>query len=308
MSPGPTTTPAEPTGRFAPSPSGALHFGSVTAALASFLDVRSRGGRWLLRIDDLDPPRERPGAAAQILATLEALGLHWDGEPVYQSQRGPAYEQALATLAADGWTYPCGCSRSEIGERPYPGTCRDGIPAGRRARSLRVRVGNATITLDDRIQGHFEQNLGTDCGDFVVRRADGLTAYHLAVVVDDAAAGVTEIVRGADLLASTPLQIHLTQCLGLAQPSYAHLPVVLDDQGLKLSKHTGASAVTARTAPLALFHALLFLGLDPPADLNGAPVGDLLGWALPLWRLDLPGLVARPYSAFAAANMARNSA
>ncbi len=292
-------------GRFAPSPTGPLHFGSVVAALASWLSARAKGGRWLLRIDDLDPPREVEGAAATILRTLEALALEWDGAVVYQSRRGTAYAAALERLQDAGQIFPCACTRRQVGPGPYPGTCRNGLPAGVRGRALRVRVDDTPVVIADAVQGRFEACLARTCGDFVVRRADGLVAYHLAVVVDDAAAGVTDVVRGLDLLDSTPRQVWLQRLLGLPTPAYAHLPVVLGRNGSKLSKQTGAAAVLPDSAPAALAAALDFLGLTPPPALVGALPGELLAWALPRWRLDLPGTAARPYPA-AAANMPRS--
>lgn len=280
-----TASAALPVGRFAPSPTGPLHQGSVVAAVASFLDARARDGRWLLRIDDLDPPREVAGAADLIIETLLALGLEWDGEIVYQSRRGAAYAEALAVLDAAGATFPCACTRSMVGSGPYPGTCREGLPPGRRARSLRVRVDDRVIGFDDRVQGHYAQRLDTECGDFIVRRADGLIAYHLAVVVDDAAAGVTDVVRGVDLIDSTPRQLHLQRLLGLPHPRYAHIDVVRDARGVKLSKQSGAPGVLPAQAAAALHAALEFLGLAPPRAVAGAPVRELLEWALPRWAL-----------------------
>ncbi|MEQ9060036.1 MAG: tRNA glutamyl-Q(34) synthetase GluQRS [Gammaproteobacteria bacterium] len=284
-------------GRFAPSPTGPLHQGSVVAAVASWLDARAGGGRWLLRIDDLDPPREVAGAANLIIETLLALGLEWDGEIVYQSRRDAAYAAALDALEAAGWLFPCACTRAMVGRGPYPGTCRAGVPAGRRARALRVRVDAAAIVFEDRVQGRLEHRLADTCGDFVVRRADGLIAYHLAVVVDDAAAGISDVVRGVDLVDSTPRQIHLQHLLGLPVPRYAHIPVVCDARGVKLSKQSGAPGVLPAQAPAALAAALRFLGLPPPAELAGAPVATLLGWALPRWpSSDLRALGARSVS------------
>lgn len=282
-------------GRFAPSPSGPLHFGSVVAAMASYLDARARGGRWLLRIDDLDPPREVAGAADAILATLAALGLEWDGAVTYQSRRGAAYREALERLAASGASFPCACTRAMVGKGPYPGTCRNGLPPGRRARAVRVRVGDARIAFEDRWQGRQERCLATSSGDFVVRRADGLVAYHLAVVVDDAAAGVTDVVRGLDLLESTPQQIHLQHLLGLPTPSYGHFGVVLGRHGNKLSKQTRAPAVLADDAAQAAWAALDFLRLTPPADARGAPVAELLRWGVARWPGHEPPRAAMVY-------------
>lgn len=241
-------------GRFAPSPTGPLHFGSLIAALASCCDARRAGGEWLLRIEDVDLPRRQPGAERSILQVLERYGFAWDGEVVRQSERTGLYEQALATLRAQGDAYPCACTRRDLdevlpgaaGERAYPGTCRDGIPPalqGRQPRAWRLRIDRGTtsrIALRDRLQAPWVQDLATDVGDFVVKRADGLFAYQLAVVVDDAAQGITHVVRGADLLASTPRQIYVQQRLARPTPSYLHLPVAVDARGNKLSKQTRA--------------------------------------------------------------------
>ncbi len=286
-------------GRFAPSPTGPLHFGSVVSAVASFLDVRAQGGRWLLRIDDLDPPRIEAGAAERILITLETLALFWDGAVVYQSARSEAYAQALAQLTALGKLYVCHCSRKDIGVGPYPGTCRAGNGSAN-AGAWRVRVDDQPICIADCVQGAYVQNLAQHCGDFVVRRADGIFAYHLAAVVDDAWSGVTQITRGSDLLESTPRQVHLQRLLGLPTPRYAHLPVVLDADGAKLSKQTYAPAIDAGNTHRALFEALAFLGLAPPAELRGAAAEQLLVWALPQWRLSALAPASRPHTACAA--------
>jgi len=260
-------------GRFAPSPTGPLHFGSLVAALASACDARAHGGRWLVRIDDVDEPRAVSGAEGDILATLARYGFVHDGAIVRQSDRAPLYDAALRELDARGLAYACACTRRDLegaplspaGERVYPGTCRDGIPREKRRnrqRSLRVRVGAATVAFVDRLQGAQRQDLAREVGDFVVRRADGLAAYQLAVVVDDADQRVTHVVRGADLLASTPRQIHLQQALGLPTPSYLHVPVAIDASGEKLSKQTHARALPDDPLP-ALLAAWRFL--DQPA-------------------------------------------
>ena len=260
------------TGRFAPSPTGPLHLGSLVAALASYLDARAHGGRWLVRIEDLDPPREMAGAAQAILATLAACGLAADAEPVWQSRRGPAYQAAFDALTARGLTYPCACTRKEVAdsvanlrehafgrELVYPGTCRAGLAPGRTARAWRLRVPDQTIAFDDLFQGPQRQDLAREVGDFVIKRADGPWAYQLAVVVDDAEAGITHVVRGADLLASTPRQIALQRLLGLPTPVHAHVDVLTNPQGEKLSKQTGASAVEPGDAAVALAQAAAFL-------------------------------------------------
>ena len=281
-------------GRFAPSPTGPLHFGSLVAAVASFLDAKASGGEWLLRIEDVDSPRTVPGAADAILGTLEACGMDWDGAIAYQSTRSDAYEATIMRLRERGVVYACACSRREIAdsgltgiEGPvYPGTCRAGIPPGKTARALRVDTRGADVVLDDLLQGRIAQQLERDIGDFVLRRADGLFAYQLAVVVDDADQGITHVVRGADLLDSTPRQIYLQQLLGFAMPRYAHLPVAVNAQGQKLSKQTLAPSIDERHPVPALVAVLRFLGQEPPDGLVAAPVADLWQWALEHWRIE----------------------
>lgn len=256
---------AAPTiGRFAPSPTGELHFGSLIAAVGSFLEARRQGGLWRVRIEDLDPPREVPGSARRILEDLARFGLLPDGPVLRQSTRSTAHEDALESLRNAGLLFPCACTRKMLPEGPYPGTCRDGIPPGRRPRSLRVRVPDRLIDFEDDVQGPVCVNLADEVGDFVVRRADGLIAYQLAVVVDDAWQGITEVVRGADLLDSTPRQIYLQEALGLPRPRYLHLPLARDAQGRKLSKRDGSDPVARRSPLEALEEALAFLGHAPP--------------------------------------------
>jgi glutamyl-Q tRNA(Asp) synthetase len=281
-------------GRFAPSPTGPLHFGSLVAALGSYLDARANGGEWLVRIEDVDVPRTVPGAADAILRTLDACTMHWDGSVVYQSARGEAYELALETLRRDGKLYACGCSRREIADSAvsgiegyvYPDTCARGMPEGRSARAWRMRTDGAMIELDDAIQGRLQQDLKKDIGDFVLHRADGMYAYQLAVVVDDAEQGITHIVRGSDLLDSTPRQIHLQRLLGFPTPSYAHLPVAVNARGQKLSKQTHARALDSQNGGPALVRALDFLGQEPPAGLAAAEPTEIVGWGQANWRLD----------------------
>jgi glutamyl-Q tRNA(Asp) synthetase len=257
-------------GRFAPSPTGPLHFGSLVAALASYMEARSAEGKWLVRMEDLDKPREQPGAADAILRTLEAFGLHWDGAVEYQSRRLARYAAAMERLKSH--TYPCGCTRSEIadsalaidGARVYGGTCRGGLPPGKPVRSVRVRAAGE-IRFTDRVQGDQSQALERDVGDFVLCRADGQFAYQLAVVVDDAEQGVTDVVRGADLLDSTARQIHLQRLLGYSAPRYFHVPVAVNENGEKLSKQTGAGPVAE--ARDALRRAFVFLGQPATDDL-----------------------------------------
>ena len=283
-------------GRFAPSPSGPLHFGSLVAAVGSYLDARTQGGEWLLRMEDVDTPRNVPGAADDILRTLTAFGFEWDGTVLYQSDRFEAYEEALARLQQAGLAYGCTCSRKEIadsathaaidGGLAYPGTCRSGLPAGREVRAWRLRVGNERLAFVDRLQGEVAQHLERDVGDFVLRRADGLFAYQLAVVVDDAWQGINNVVRGADLLASTPRQIWLQRCLGYPVPAYAHLPVAANAAGEKLSKQTMARALCADMAAAELLRALQFLGQSAPDDLARASVAEVWSWARENWSFD----------------------
>ncbi len=274
-------------GRFAPSPTGPLHFGSLVAALGSFLDARAHQGRWIVRIEDVDEPRTQPGAADAILAALEACALEWDGPVVRQSARTALYRAAFDRLLAAGAAYACGCTRSEIadsalaadGARIYPGTCRNGLAAGRVARAFRLRADQAPVEFVDRVQGRIVQDVAREVGDFVLLRADGFFAYQLAVVVDDAAQGVTDVVRGADLLGSTARQVVLQQRLGLPTPTYLHLPVAVTAGGEKLSKQAGASAA----GPDSLADAFAFLGHGLPAALHGAPPAELLAWGVAHW-------------------------
>lgn len=274
-------------GRFAPTPSGPLHFGSLVAALASYLDARAAAGEWLVRIEDLDPPRVVAGADDNILRTLAAFGFEWQGAVLRQGQRGAAYAGALAELTRQGAVYGCDCSRRVLAEQAragvdgpvYPGTCRRrGLGA---EHALRWRSPPLRIHFDDAEQGRVGCNLAEECGDFVLRRADGVYSYQLAVVVDDAEQGISHVVRGADLLASTPRQIALQAALGLATPHYRHVPVVLGDDGAKLSKQTLAAPLDPRRPLPALCRAAAFLGLTPPAELD---LRDFWAWATPAWR------------------------
>lgn len=280
-------------GRFAPTPSGPLHFGSVVAAVGSYLDVRAAHGVWLVRIDDVDQPRAVAGAGEAILRTLERLGFEWDGEPVWQSRRTEAYEAAFEVLRQGGWVYGCACTRKMLSDAPrapdgsarYPGTCRHGLPTGVVPRAWRFRVAEGTIAFVDRLQGEVREDVAREGGDFVLRRADGLFAYQLATVVDDAEAGVTDVVRGVDLLHSTPRQIALQRALGLPTPRYAHLPVVVDTRGQKLSKQSQACAIDGFDGAQVLTDALSCLGMMPPATLTGAPVGEIWQWAKQNWSM-----------------------
>lgn len=280
------------TGRFAPSPTGPLHFGSLLTAVASYLDARARQGQWLVRMDDLDQPRCVAGADSDILRTLEAYGLHWDGEVIYQSRRTAIYAAALQQLQAHGHAYACTCSRKEIADIAragidgpvYPGTCRDGLEPGKEARSIRVRTTTQAMLLQDRIQGKLQQNLQQQVGDFIVQRADGLFAYQLAVVVDDAAQQVTDIVRGCDLLDSTHRQLWLQQLLHYPQPHYAHLPVAVNAEGQKLSKQSHAPPVDTRQPLATLRQVLRFLGQDIPTGSEAMTLVELRDEAIARWR------------------------
>lgn len=279
-------------GRFAPSPTGPLHFGSLVAAVGSYLDARSQGGEWLVRIDDLDRPRMMAGMADDILRTLEAFGLGWDFEVVYQSRRDALYRAALAELEKTGAAYPCACSRKEIadsaigrdGAAIYPGTCRAGLAPGKTGRAMRLRVIERVVEFEDGVRGRIRQRLADEVGDFVIRRADGLFAYQLATAVDDAAQGITQVVRGGDLLDSTPRQIYLQTLLGLPVPAYVHLPVAVNARGEKLGKQTRAPAVTACRPVLVLHEVLCFLGQQPPAELLESDLDGFWRWAVENWR------------------------
>lgn len=290
-------------GRFAPSPTGPLHFGSLVAAVGSYLEARHRGGEWLLRMEDLDTLREVQGAADAILRTLETYGLQWDHEVLYQSTRHEAYQAALETLDNSGLIYHCGCTRKEILASArqgsygaiYPGTCRDGLPPGRKPRSIRVRTPNVTIAFEDRLQGGVGQSLREEVGDFLVRRADGLFAYQLAVVVDDAEQGITHVVRGGDLLDSTARQIHLQRALKQPTPAYLHLPLAINRGGDKLSKQTHAPALPHEPSVALLILCLEFLGQTVPAEVADASMADFWPWAIEHWvSADLPRTLSLP--------------
>ena len=279
-------TPAGYRGRFAPSPTGPLHFGSLVAAVGSYLDARHHRGEWLLRVEDIDTPREVPGATDDILRTLELLGMTWDGPVTYQSRRTRLYDEALAQMRQQGHLYDCGCTRKDIANSTtYPGTCRKGLPAGRSPRSMRVIVGNAAIRLQDRLQPDLHQQLKVDIGDFIVRRADKLFAYQLAVVVDDAEQQINHVVRGADLLESTPRQIYLQQLLGLPTPAYLHLPVASDASNAKLSKQSFARRISVDDTHSAVLDALRFLHQPLPDTPQDASREELWQWAADHWDL-----------------------
>lgn len=274
------------TGRFAPSPTGRLHLGSLLAALASFLDARHQQGQWRVRIEDLDPLREQPGASDDILYTLDRLQLHWDGRVEYQSQRQAHYEATLERLRSEGLLYPCHCSRREVRQRgaypDYDRHCLQHPPPEDSPCALRLRSLPPLPGFIDAIQGPQAGKDGLD--DIILRRRDGLYAYQLAVVVDDHLQGITHVVRGADLITETPRQLHLQQLLGYVQPHYAHIPIVCH-QGQKLSKQNLAPALNPDTGSHLLAEALTLLGQRPPAELIGAPAGELLTWASTHWQL-----------------------
>ncbi|WP_373992089.1 tRNA glutamyl-Q(34) synthetase GluQRS [Duganella sp. BuS-21] len=294
-------------GRFAPSPTGPLHIGSLVAAMASYLDAKAHHGQWLVRIEDVDVGRNVAGADQHILASLQRCGMVWDGEVSWQTQRYAWYQQAVEQL--DQLVYPCGCSRREIADSQinqsvgpnqmavYPGTCRNGLAAGKVGRALRLKVPQAphcVMCFEDRWFGRYSQDISAEAGDFVILRADGFWAYQLAVVVDDGAQGVTDIVRGVDLIDSTPRQLYLQQALGLPQPTYLHVPVVLNDVGEKLSKQNGAIAFDDGGAAHLLLHSALlpaarFLGLDVQAE----TIDAFWRAAVPAWAQLLPTLPRR---------------
>jgi glutamyl-Q tRNA(Asp) synthetase len=270
-------------GRFAPSPTGSLHLGSLLAAVGSFVDARHHGGRWLVRMEDLDTARVIPGCADEMLRTLESFGLNWDGTVEYQSRRQPHYLQALSELTARGLTFQCSCTRAERSPPGgYPGTCRAG-PRRAGPTATRFRVADLRVGFEDRIQGECSFEL-RQLGDVVVRRRDGVFAYQLAVVVDDALQGVTDVVRGADLLDNTPWQLALQQALGLPTPRYAHLPLVVEPRRGKLAKSRRSLALAPGRASALLYEVLTLLGQDPPLKLKLELAGNLLAWAAQHWR------------------------
>lgn len=281
-------------GRFAPSPTGLLHIGSLLTALASYADARANGGKWLVRMEDLDPPREMAGAAAHILRTLEAFGFEWDGEVAYQSRRNGLYQEALGRLKSEGLVYPCYCSRKDWKAAAtagadgfvYNGRCR--VPAQRpeangKTPAWRIAVPDRTIGFQDGIVGYYAQNLAHDIGDFVLLRADGFWAYQLAVVADDAEQGVTHIVRGQDLLVSTPRQIYLQQCLGANTPHYAHLPLLVNSQGQKWSKQTLAPALDLNRREALLRQVMRYLNLPDAPEVDRPE--ELLAWTVSHWDI-----------------------
>lgn len=283
------------TGRFAPSPSGPLHFGSLVAAIASFLDAKAHRGTWLVRMEDLDPAREPPGAADTILEQLADYGM-WSDQPVlYQSQRLDAYRQALGTLEEAGLCYPCDCSRQQVRAMGsvYDGRCRNRRNPPVKASAIRLKVDEQTIQFNDLVQGPQTLNLATETGDFIIKRKDGLFAYQLAVVVDDHFQKVTHVIRGYDLLDSTHRQIYLQQQLGIPTPCYGHVPVVTNEQGQKLSKQHFAEPISSTERRSVLHAAINYLGLTPPRHHHQARIRDQLDWAIEHWDIQtVPRLAA----------------
>lgn len=284
------------TGRFAPTPSGHLHFGSLVAALASYLDARSVGGRWLMRMEDLDPPREEPGAQAAILKALESYGFEWDGAVVRQSDRHEAYAEVISRLLNQGLAYACTCSRKQLEAYHgiYPGLCRN-AGHGTENAAIRLRAPELEYHFTDRVQGEYRQHLGREVGDFVIRRRDGLYAYQLAVVLDDAWQGITDIVRGADLLDSTPRQLYLQELLGLSQPRYLHIPLITQPDGHKLGKSYRSPPLTEDQATPLLLRALRALGQTPAPELASATPREVLDWGIIHWdALKIPRTLTLP--------------
>lgn len=275
-------------GRFAPSPTGPLHFGSLVAAAASYLDARANNGSWLVRVENIDPPREAPGAVTAILRALETYGFEWQGPVTYQGSNEGRHRAVIADLIARGLAYPCTCSRSSLADAPagesgpvYPGTCRRGCDAGEHA--IRLLTNDLPVSFTDGLQGRFEQRLESAVGDFIIRRRDGLIAYQLAVVVDDFDQGITDVVRGLDLMDSTPRQLHLQRCLDMPQPRYKHTPLVLSADGQKLSKSSGAKPIPLDRVEPVLIRALASLWQEPAPELAEASLEDVWKWAIENW-------------------------
>lgn len=274
-------------GRFAPSPTGPLHFGSLLAAIASYLDARSNNGIWLVRMEDLDPPREPAGAGEMILQQLSSLGLEWDGDVLYQSSRLEAYKQILQQLQERNLCYNCDCTRNQIREmgNVYNGSCRQRSFQAEQEFAVRLKTEAVSIAIDDLVQGHYEQNIARDVGDFIIRRKDGLFAYQLAAVVDDEFQDITHIIRGFDLIDSTPRQIYLQRLLNFKQPHYAHIPIIVNQQGQKLSKQHFAPAIDTDNALLLIHRTLKFLGQSPPESRQFHKPQALLRWAIENWDI-----------------------
>ncbi len=273
-------------GRFAPSPTGPVHFGTLVAAVGSYLQAKKNKGEWLIRMEDVDITRKVDGADIEILKTLEAFGFEWHGEIIYQSEQTAHYEQALEQLISQSLVFPCLCSRKQLSKSDstiYPGTCRSRQLPEKNKHALRLLSKNISIEFNDAVMGRQSQNIKQQCGDFVIRRRDGLFAYQLAVVVDDALQNITEVVRGADLLDSTPRQIYLQQLLNYSTPDYCHLPLAIDDSGNKISKSEGATKIDLQHKEQQLISVLDFLAQNPPEDLAQSSINDIWSWATEHW-------------------------
>ncbi len=285
--------PPDYKGRFAPSPTGAVHYGTLIAAVGSYLQAKKNNGKWLLRIEDVDTTRSVAGADTDILHTLEAFGFQWHGSVIYQSEQTKYYQQALEQLSSRELVFPCLCTRKQlakINNEVYPGRCRNRRLPEKETHALRLRTKNLTINFDDTVMGKQSQNIATQCGDFIIKRRDGLFAYQLAVVVDDALQGISDVVRGADLLGSTARQIYLHQLLGYIAPTYCHLPLAVDCSGKKISKSDGATKVDVNNRERLLCSVLVFLGQQPPADLDASSINDIWLWARTHWDMaKVPG-------------------
>jgi glutamyl-Q tRNA(Asp) synthetase len=284
----PENKPASYRGRFAPSPTGPVHYGTLVAAVGSYLQAKSKGGEWLVRMEDVDTTRRVAGADTDILRTLECLGFEWHGEVLYQSQQTHYYEDVLQQLISQSRIFPCRCSRKQLAESAsaiYPGTCRGRTLPEKHEHALRLQAENVDIEFDDAVMGRHTQNIQRQCGDFVVKRRDGLFAYQLAVVADDALQHITEIVRGADLLDSTPRQIYLQRLLGFPQPAYCHLPLAVDAAGNKFSKSEGASRIDIKHREQLVVSVLDFLGQNPPCGLSQADINAIWSWAIANWQI-----------------------
>ena len=276
-------------GRFAPSPTGAVHFGTLLAAVGSYLQAKKNHGEWIIRMEDVDLTRKVEGADIDILHTLEAFGFEWQGEVLYQSKQNEHYENALQQLIEQSLVFPCLCTRKKLAQSSsdiYPGSCRQRPLPEENEHALRLIAHDIDITFYDAIMGRQSQNMAQQCGDFIIKRRDGLFAYQLAVVVDDAMQGITEIVRGADLLDSTPRQIYLQQLLGYHTPTYCHLPLAVDADGNKISKSEGAAKIDVKNREKQLCEVLKFLNQKPPSDLSDCSINDIWQWAIDNWAID----------------------
>jgi len=277
-------------GRFAPSPTGAVHYGTLVAAVGSYLQAKKNNGEWIIRMEDVDTTRRAKGADTQILKTLEAFGFQWQNEVVYQSQRNEYYQYALEKLISQSLIFPCLCSRKQLSKRDnsiYPGTCRSRLLAEKNPHALRIRANDINIAFDDIVMGKQIQNIKHECGDFIIKRRDGLFAYQLAVVVDDALQNITEVVRGADLLHSSNRQIYLQQQLNYPTPQYCHLPLAVDGSGNKISKSVGTARIDIRHKEKLLVSVFIFLGQSVPNDLENSSLDDIWKWAIQNWDVHL---------------------